>query len=149
MTLAPSRRPWPGALEPLWSAARAFWNEAVGFRFDYPLETVPSAGSRESLRYYVYSDRLFFDAMQLDPAGIPVHRSRIFGETYNPAYVAWHGLVSLERWLRGADPGGARAFSRQAEQVLSGGRPVCTYCGLPIDPAGHPCPASNGSRPIF
>ncbi len=120
MTLAPSkRRPWPGALEPLWSAARAFWNEAVGFRFDYPLETVPSAGSRESLRYYVYSDRLFFDAMQLDPAGIPVHRSRIFGETYNPAYVAWHGLVSLERWLRGADPGGARAFSRQADWLVA------------------------------
>ena len=48
-----------------------------------------------------------------------------------------------------AGPERVRAFSRQAEQVLSGGRPVCTYCGLPMDPAGHPCPASNGSRPIF
>lgn len=42
-----------------------------------------------------------------------------------------------------------RAFSRQAEQVLSSGRPICTYCGLPIDPDGHHCPASNGSRPIL
>lgn len=42
-----------------------------------------------------------------------------------------------------------RAFSRQAEQVLSSGRPTCTYCGLPIDPEGHHCPASNGSRPIL
>lgn len=41
------------------------------------------------------------------------------------------------------------AFSHQAEQVLSAGRPICAYCGLPIDPAGHPCPASNGSRPIL
>jgi uncharacterized repeat protein (TIGR03847 family) len=42
-----------------------------------------------------------------------------------------------------------RAFARQAEQVLSSGRPICTYCGLPIDPEGHQCPASNGSRPIL
>ncbi|MEP7106069.1 MAG: DUF3090 family protein [Chloroflexota bacterium] len=48
-----------------------------------------------------------------------------------------------------AGPDRIRAFSRQAEQVLSSGRTVCTYCGLPMDPAGHPCPASNGSRPIF
>ena len=26
---------------------------------------------------------------------------------------------------------------------------ICNRCGLPIDPAGHPCPAANGSRPIF
>lgn len=42
-----------------------------------------------------------------------------------------------------------RVFARQAEAVLAGGRPICQHCGLPIDPAGHPCPAANGSRPIF
>ena len=41
------------------------------------------------------------------------------------------------------------AFVAQANAVLAGGRPACPYCGLPMDPAGHPCPASNGSRPIF
>ena len=46
-------------------------------------------------------------------------------------------------------PDRVRAFSRQAEQVLSSGRPICTYCGLPVDPEGHHCPASNGSRPIL
>jgi uncharacterized repeat protein (TIGR03847 family) len=55
--------------------------------------------------------------------------------------------AATARFWAGADR--IRAFSRQAEQVLSSGRPVCTYCGLPMDPAGHPCPASNGSRPIF
>ncbi len=40
-------------------------------------------------------------------------------------------------------------FSRQAEAVLSAGRPLCPRCGLPIDPAGHPCPVMNGARPIF
>lgn len=41
------------------------------------------------------------------------------------------------------------AFSKQAENVLTAGRPLCPRCGLPIDPAGHPCPVLNGARPIF
>ena len=40
-------------------------------------------------------------------------------------------------------------FSVQAEGVLTAGRPLCPRCGLPMDPAGHPCPVSNGARPIF
>jgi uncharacterized repeat protein (TIGR03847 family) len=40
-------------------------------------------------------------------------------------------------------------FSKQAETVLTAGRPLCPRCGLPMDPAGHPCPVSNGARPIF
>jgi uncharacterized repeat protein (TIGR03847 family) len=40
-------------------------------------------------------------------------------------------------------------FLAQASAVLAGGRPACPLCGLPIDPSGHPCPAANGSRPIF
>ncbi|HXN77680.1 MAG TPA: DUF3090 family protein [Candidatus Dormibacteraeota bacterium] len=41
------------------------------------------------------------------------------------------------------------AFSKQAETVLTAGRTLCPRCGLPMDPAGHPCPVSNGARPIF
>ena len=41
------------------------------------------------------------------------------------------------------------AFSRQAESVLTAGRPLCPRCGLPMDPSGHPCPVMNGARPIF
>ena len=43
----------------------------------------------------------------------------------------------------------AADFSQQAEQVITSGRPLCPRCGLPMDPAGHPCPVSNGARPIF
>jgi len=46
-------------------------------------------------------------------------------------------------------PEQVRAFADQADTVLAGGRPTCQHCGLPIDPSGHPCPAANGSRPIF
>ncbi len=41
------------------------------------------------------------------------------------------------------------AFSQQAQSGLAAGRPVCPRCGLPMDPAGHPCPVMNGARPIF
>jgi uncharacterized repeat protein (TIGR03847 family) len=53
---------------------------------------------------------------------------------------------SVRFWL---SPDQVATFSRQAELVLSAGRPLCPRCGLPIDPAGHPCPVMNGARPIF
>jgi uncharacterized repeat protein (TIGR03847 family) len=53
---------------------------------------------------------------------------------------------SIRFWLSHRQ---AADFSRQAEQVITAGRPLCPRCGLPMDPAGHPCPVSNGARPIF
>jgi uncharacterized repeat protein (TIGR03847 family) len=55
-------------------------------------------------------------------------------------------LASARFWL---GPEQMRTFLAQAEAVLSSGRPTCPYCGLPMDPGGHPCPAANGSRPVF
>jgi uncharacterized repeat protein (TIGR03847 family) len=40
----------------------------------------------------------------------------------------------------------ARAFCKRATSVVSAGRPPCPFCGLPLDPAGHICPRSNGYR---
>jgi uncharacterized repeat protein (TIGR03847 family) len=48
-----------------------------------------------------------------------------------------------------ATPDRLHAFALQADGVLSQGRQPCPRCGLPMDPAGHPCPLSNGVRPIF
>jgi uncharacterized repeat protein (TIGR03847 family) len=53
---------------------------------------------------------------------------------------------SVRFWLSHEQVG---AFSKQAEAVLTAGRPLCPRCGLPMDPAGHPCPVSNGARPVF
>jgi uncharacterized repeat protein (TIGR03847 family) len=39
-----------------------------------------------------------------------------------------------------------RSFVLHALAVVSEGRPTCQLCGLPMDPAGHKCPASNGHR---
>jgi uncharacterized repeat protein (TIGR03847 family) len=55
-------------------------------------------------------------------------------------------LATARFW---ASPEQLRLFARQAAAVVASGRPQCPYCGLPIDPSGHPCPASNGSRPVL
>lgn len=38
----------------------------------------------------------------------------------------------------------ARSFVLHALAVVAEGRPICQLCGLPMDPGGHRCPASNG-----
>ena len=40
----------------------------------------------------------------------------------------------------------ARSFVLHAIAVVAEGRPICQLCGLPMDPGGHLCPASNGHR---
>lgn len=111
-------RPWRGIFAPLWWALVALRREVLDFRFDYPIQPISAAGPKASLHYYVYSERLFFDAMQPDADGIPVHRSRTL-RTPNPAYVAWYSLISLERWLRGDDPAGRDVFLRQVEWLTA------------------------------
>lgn len=39
-----------------------------------------------------------------------------------------------------------RSFVLHALAVAEEGRPLCQLCGLPMDPSGHSCPASNGHR---
>lgn len=36
------------------------------------------------------------------------------------------------------------ALSRHGAAVAERGRPACQFCGNPIDPQGHACPAMNG-----
>lgn len=38
------------------------------------------------------------------------------------------------------------ALSRHAAAVAARGRPPCQFCGNPLDPDGHTCPAMNGHR---
>lgn len=40
----------------------------------------------------------------------------------------------------------AREFVAHALAIVTEGRPLCRLCGLPMDPDGHNCPASNGHR---
>lgn len=115
MTSLARARPWAGRLEPLWWAARALGTEILGFRFRYPVEVVSAAAGAGALPYHIRSERLFFDVMELDDAGVPRQRSRVFGTTYNPAYVAWYGLTSLTRSALDGDAGGGKAFAAQVD----------------------------------
>ena len=38
----------------------------------------------------------------------------------------------------------ARAMAMHALVAVAGGRPLCVFCGNPIDPEGHFCPKRNG-----
>ena len=38
------------------------------------------------------------------------------------------------------------ALSRRGAAVAELGRPTCRFCGNPMDPEGHVCPATNGHR---
>ena len=38
------------------------------------------------------------------------------------------------------------ALSRHGAEVAARGRPRCQFCGNPMDPEGHVCPAMNGHR---
>ncbi len=41
-------------------------------------------------------------------------------------------------------PEQALALARQGAAVAAAGRPRCQFCGNPLDPEGHVCPAMNG-----
>src|ERR1700683_2681221 len=41
----------------------------------------------------------------------------------------------------------AAAFAIRATSLVEAGRPPRPMCGLPLDPAGHECPRTNGHRP--
>ena len=40
------------------------------------------------------------------------------------------------------------ALSRHGAMVCERGRPACEFCGNPVDPDGHTCPATNGHRKL-
>ena len=42
------------------------------------------------------------------------------------------------------DARAARAFVRRAEALLVAGRPICPFCGQPLEPTGHFCARGNG-----
>jgi uncharacterized repeat protein (TIGR03847 family) len=41
----------------------------------------------------------------------------------------------------------AAAFAIHSTLLVESGRPPCPLCALPLDPAGHDCPRTNGHRP--
>ena len=101
-------------LENVSCACAVLRKELFEFSFDYPLSVDRQAGPKESLAYYLYSDKLKWTAMRMDPNGIPMAWYRQTGPAYWPAYVAWYGLVNLGHYLRRSDPKFLDIFLKQA-----------------------------------
>jgi hypothetical protein len=81
-------------------ALLALKKQLIDFHFHYPLDIVPNSGTPESLSYYLYSDRLSWEALRLDDFGIAQTWFRMTGRQYFPGYIAWYGLVHLGHYLR-------------------------------------------------
>jgi len=96
-------------------ACRTLRREILEFSFDYPLWTDDAAGSRDSLHYYLFSDRLAWAAMRMDAAGVPQTWTRATGTNYWPGYIAWYGLVQLGQHLRGNGSHHLDNFLRQVD----------------------------------
>jgi hypothetical protein len=94
-------------------ALRALKKEIFGFRFSYPLHTVPESLARGSLHYCLYSEALFWEARRLDSNGIPKAWYRVTGAVYWPAYIAWYGLVQLGHYLRRGSEVNLSSFLKQ------------------------------------
>ena len=101
--------------EALGYALRALRREVLEFRFDYPLDIDTEAGPKDSLHYYIYSEKLSWSIMSMDPTGVPRARNRLTGVVYKPAYIAWWGLVNLGHYLRHHDEPSREAFLRQVD----------------------------------
>jgi heparosan-N-sulfate-glucuronate 5-epimerase len=100
-------------------AVRAARREFLGYRFDYPVETVEKAALPGSLHYHVSSDRLWLDNLETDHDGIARKLYRVHGYQYNPLFVAWWGFVNLHRHLDRPDERSLQAFLTQVQWLKS------------------------------
>ena len=97
-----------------------------------PLEPLFRAG-RLYIGYEEERDRLLLDIEELLPEEEEGEQDE--QEVREPARVRF--WATREQML---------ALSRHGALVCSRGRPSCQFCGNPIDPEGHTCPAMNGHR---
>jgi len=107
------------SFELLGYALRALRREVLQFRFDYPLDVDLAAGPKNSFHYYLYSEKLTWSVMSMDPTGVPQARNRLTGVVYKPAYIAWWGLVNLGHFLRHHDEASLEAFLKQVDWLES------------------------------
>ncbi len=97
------------------------------------------------------------EKMRITPPLEPVFRAGEIGLGYDPARELVV-IITREILAEGDDPEEAAvvrfwcsrhqalALAHWSSVVVQRGRPICTQCGQPIDPAGHFCPKKNGHR---
>ena len=100
-----------------------------------PVEPLWRAG-RLSIGYLDDRDLLLLEIEELVGEGE--------GEEEQPEELQEHEGERLRLW---ATPEQMLSLSRHGAAVVARGRPACQFCGNPMDPLGHVCPAMNGHGP--
>jgi len=112
-----------------------------------PLEPLWRAG-RLSIGYAEERDRMLLEIEELveeDETGPQEQLGEQREEPLQAAAPVEEGLepARLRLWATREQ---MLALARHGATVAARGRPKCRYCGNPIDPQGHMCPAMNGHR---
>jgi uncharacterized repeat protein (TIGR03847 family) len=113
-----------------------------------PLDAVWVAGQLE-VRWEAEADRFVVVVKELDQeAGEdddadPDDDDAVGSGDAEPDLTDW--LVTFDRGRLRVElsRGQALAFAARAVELVAAGRPSCRFCGLPVDPDGHPCPRMN------
>jgi uncharacterized repeat protein (TIGR03847 family) len=110
-----------------------------------PLEPVWRVG-RLSIGYEEERDRMVLELEELVPEDEEEEGGEEVGEEDVEAESVLPDLPEPDRIRMWATREQMLALSRQGAAVAAAGRPRCEFCGNPIDPEGHTCPAMNGHR---
>lgn len=108
-----------------------------------PLESRWRVG-RLSIGYEEEGDRMLLELEELVPGEEEEERDEESGGEFEvPVVPAGPEPDRIRIW---ASREQMLALSRRGASVAAAGRPRCQFCGNPIDPEGHTCPAMNGHR---
>jgi len=87
--------------------------------YDFPVQINTNALSN-FLNYYISSDSLFTTNLYKDNQGVVYNDYGLsIGNQYNPAYIAWYGLLSLEKYLSTNDEDFLANFNNQLDWIVS------------------------------
>jgi uncharacterized repeat protein (TIGR03847 family) len=102
-----------------------------------PLEPLWRAG-RLSIGYVEERDLMLLELEELVP-GADEEQAEALEDPDTPEPARLRIWATREQML---------ALSRHGAAVAARGRPRCQFCGNPLDPEGHVCPAMNGHRGV-
>ena len=108
--------------------------DEAGMELEQPLDPRWRAG-RLSIGFDQERDLFLLEVEELRPDLEDLDVDDPLAEPDEPA------PESIRLW---ASPAQMLALSRHGAAVAARGRPTCQFCGNPIDPEGHACPAMNG-----
>ena len=118
--------------------------DEAGMALDQPVEPLWRAG-RLSIGYQEERDLLLLEVEELlpeaeeDEEAAGAEEARVLDELEGELDEREADRVRL--WATREQ---MLSLSRQGAAVCSRGRPTCQFCGNPLDPEGHVCPAMNG-----